>query len=218
MRLFNFLFGICCVSCFVACESNDLEIQSSQEANKMEKKSLNEFDYWYPSINITKYFSPYDLSPILDYIKNDDLAAVGVYITPNVEYAPPSYNDLQMFLKWNNGWSIMLGGSDEKELYLLYNIPTSKKNSYVKVDVPFNYLPGYTDSYITFYQNGHYRFSAAGGGKECIQVMLGVDKTDTSNGFKYTYVSSGIDEGYREAPCTIWTFDVSKASYVYPKR
>lgn len=44
----------------------------------------------------------------------------------------------------------MLGGSDEKELYLLYNIPTSKKQSYVRVDVPFNYVPGYADSYITF--------------------------------------------------------------------
>lgn len=56
MRLLNFLFGICCISCFMSCESNDIELQDTQETNKMEKKSLNEYDYWYPSINITKYF------------------------------------------------------------------------------------------------------------------------------------------------------------------
>ena len=218
MRLLNFLFGICCASCFVACESNDLEIQSCQEANKMEKKSLNEFDYWYPSINITKYFSPYYLPPILDYIRNDDLAAVGVFINLNSEFPPPSYDDLQMYLNWDNGWSILLGGSDGDDLYLLYNKPIPKRLSSYSVPVTYNYH-SFSDGYITFNQNGIYSFDGARRDNDALQVVLGVDKTNTSTGFKQTYVSACFDfKWYETSSCTIWTSDLSNANNVYPKR
>ena len=40
MRLLKFLLGIYCIFCFMACESDDLEIQGSQGANKTEKKKF----------------------------------------------------------------------------------------------------------------------------------------------------------------------------------
>lgn len=217
MRPLNFLLVICCIPCFMACESDDLEMQDAQEVNKTEKKSSNEFDYWYAAIEITDYFSSYYLPPILNYIRNDDLAAVGVYVTPDSEYGPPSYDDLEMYLKWDNGWSILLDQSGRDYMYLLYNRPIPISQKYVKVDVHFNYVPGSSDAYIIFNQDGTYDFSGFGGERKGIQVILGVDKTDTEYGFKDRYVSFGINEGYH-AYCNIFTYDLSDNNYVYPKR
>jgi hypothetical protein len=217
MRLLKFLLGIYCIFCFMACESDDLEIQGSQGANKTEKKSLNTFDYWYPSINISKYFSSYYLPPILDYIKNDDLAAVGVFINNNGALEPPSYDNMQMYLKWDNGWSIILGGSSGNDLYLLYNKPIPKSKSYYEVPVTYNYPP--VKGSIIFNQNGTYHFDGGRRENDALQVVLGVDKTDTVYGFKFTYVSACFENKWNDiVPCTIWTSDLSENENVYPKR
>ena len=204
---------------FLSCDNESLDTTISNSSNDSIGKKVVTQDYWFPCINITSYFTPTEVEEILAYIKNDDLAAIGVYITPNPNYAPPSPEVLNMYLKVDNGWSILLGGSGEDDLRLLYNRGVSKINGHVKIDVPFNYMEDYTDSYIWFTRDGFYYYSGASE-HDSIQVILGVDKTDTAIGFKKTYVSSCFNEGYM-APCITMPGELDfpfTASYIYPKR
>ena len=224
MKLLKYFLGICFALCFVSCE-NDEEIVMPQDeqANEIAEKKEVSDNYWFPAIKLTDHFSSYYLLPLLDFIRNDDLAAVGVYVTANPNYAPPSPDVLKMYLNVNNGWSVVIGDAGRNELYLLYNNATSKNVPYIDVEVPFNYIPGYEDCSIHFSQDGTYYFTGSGGGRYKLQVAFGVDKTNTPVGFKTTIVSSCFDDGYN-APLIIhrgesdYPFNGNFSNFVYPKR
>ena len=207
MKVLNLIICTFIAAFFISCESDDLEtLDITNQTNLKTKKSANnDSEYWLPAINVTHYFGS-RMPTILPKIKDDKLVAVGAYITPDVSYEPPTAIMLDMSIMHNNGWSITLGGSSNlDEIYLLYNRPIPKNVEMIKVEVPFNYLPNYTDNCgITFFKNGTYYITGAGGDRPIyLQVVLGTDRINAYTGFLNTYYSDFFNEG-DYAPCSIY--------------